>query len=74
MSAYRGSAGAGELEITEQLARRTFALPTGPSVSVDDIRTVCDLVRSVIGATSQPRSAVQFTGSSPILTLAPEAG
>jgi dTDP-4-amino-4,6-dideoxygalactose transaminase len=74
MSAYRGCAGAGELEITEQLARRTFALPTGPTVSLDDIRTVCELIASVIGATSHPRTAVQFTGASPLLTLAPEAG
>jgi dTDP-4-amino-4,6-dideoxyglucose len=73
MSAYRG-AGAGELEITEQLARRTLALPTGPSVSLDDIRTVCQLIESVIDGTSHSRTAAEFAGSSPRLILAPEAG
>lgn len=36
------------LEETERLARRTLALPTGPALSLDDVRAVCDLVRSAV--------------------------
>ena len=62
MSAY-GGARRGELEITERLARRTLALPTGPSVSLDDVRTVCELVRSLIGGVSHRRTPVQLAPS-----------
>ncbi len=33
---------------TERLARRTLALPTGPALSLGDVRTVCDLIRSAV--------------------------
>jgi dTDP-4-amino-4,6-dideoxyglucose len=38
------------LEETERMARRTLALPTGPALSLDDVRTVCDLVRCAVEA------------------------
>jgi dTDP-4-amino-4,6-dideoxygalactose transaminase len=36
------------LEETERLARCTLALPTGPAMSFGDVRTVCDLIKSVL--------------------------
>jgi dTDP-4-amino-4,6-dideoxygalactose transaminase len=36
------------LEETERLARRSLALPTGPSLSLDDVRTVCELIRAAV--------------------------
>jgi dTDP-4-amino-4,6-dideoxyglucose len=38
----------GDLDETERLARRTLALPTGPSCSLADIERVCDLVRAAV--------------------------
>lgn len=42
-----------QLVHTERLANRVLALPTGPSVSSEDIRRVCDIVR--LAATEGPR-------------------
>ncbi|MEU8891609.1 dTDP-4-dehydro-6-deoxyglucose aminotransferase [Streptomyces sp. NPDC048442] len=44
MPAYRTEP-ALRLEHTERLAERVLALPTGPSVSFEDIRRVCSIVR-----------------------------
>ena len=45
----------GGLEATEQLASRTLALPTGPAVSLQDVRTVCDLIRSAVSRARSTR-------------------
>ncbi|MGZ4390616.1 MAG: DegT/DnrJ/EryC1/StrS family aminotransferase [Gaiellaceae bacterium] len=39
------------LDETERLSRCTLALPTGPALSLDDIRAVCDLIRSAVEPT-----------------------
>jgi dTDP-4-amino-4,6-dideoxygalactose transaminase len=46
-AAYRDVPAHG-LEETERLARRTLALPSGPALSLDDVRTVCDLIRGAV--------------------------
>ena len=44
------------LEETERLARCTLALPTGPALSLDDVRAVCDLIRSAVEPTRRRSS------------------
>jgi dTDP-4-amino-4,6-dideoxygalactose transaminase len=56
------------LEETERLARRTLALPTGPALSLDEVRAVCDLIRAAAEGMSrsvQQRDRRRVTPSSP---------
>jgi dTDP-4-amino-4,6-dideoxygalactose transaminase len=60
--AYAGVPSRG-LEQTERLARRAMALPTGPALSLDDVSTVCDLIRAAVddaGATPTPAAATSL--------------
>lgn len=44
------------LDETERLSRCTLALPTGPALSLDDVRAVCDLIRSAVEPTPRRSS------------------
>jgi dTDP-4-amino-4,6-dideoxygalactose transaminase len=39
---------AGRLPVTERLARRVLVLPTGTSVSVDQVESICGILRLAV--------------------------
>lgn len=52
MPAYRSDQGP-DLPITDRLAAQVIALPTGPAVSREDVRRICDIARVAAGAGHQ---------------------
>ena len=44
---------------TERLSRRILSLPNGTSVGAGEIRTICDLIRLMVGRSAEVRREMQ---------------
>lgn len=58
------------LPVTNRVARRVLALPTGASVSADDVETICDLVRFAAAHSQVIRA--RLTGPVPVANIIAE--
>lgn len=68
MPAYRCVPGP-DLPVTDRLAAQVVALPTGPAVSREDVRRICDIARVAAGAGHQvTRRWRERTGAVPART------
>ena len=61
MPPYRDRALRAPLPVTERLASRTLALPTGTAVTDDDISVVCDLVRRALSEAPAVKAAARVS-------------